>query len=42
MWAELENTVPTPEPATWTNAIQAAFSGLTICVLILAAFAVVG
>lgn len=42
MWAELENTVPAPKPATWTNAIQATLSGLVICALILAAFAVAG
>ena len=42
MWVELENTVPAPEPASWTDAIQAAFSGLLICVLILAAFAAAG
>ena len=42
MWVELENTEHTPEPATWTNAIQAALSGLVICALILAAFAAAG
>ena len=42
MWAELENAERAPKPATWTNAIQAALSGLVICVLILAAFAVAG
>ena len=42
MWVELENTEHTPEPASWTDAIQAAFSGLLICVLILAAFAAAG
>lgn len=42
MWPDLEETVRSPEPATWGHAIQAALSGLAICALILVAFAAVG
>jgi hypothetical protein len=42
MWPNLEGNLKTPEPATWANALQAAFSGLVICVMILVAFAAHG
>ncbi len=42
MWTDLEGHFRSPEPATWANALQAAFSGLVICIVILAAFAARG
>ncbi len=40
MWAELEESAALPQPATWIDTLRSAVSGLIICVLILAAFAV--
>jgi hypothetical protein len=42
MWRNPEEPVDAGEPAGWTQAIQAAFSGLLICMLILVAFAAAG
>ena len=42
MWTDLEGNFRSPEPATWANALQAAFSGLVICIVILVAFAARG
>lgn len=42
MWPDLEGAFKSPEPANWTAALQAALSGLAICVLILVAFAAAG
>ena len=42
MWRDPEEPVDAREPDGWTHAIQAAFSGLMICMLILVAFAAAG
>jgi hypothetical protein len=42
VWRDLEEPVHEPQPADWRQALQAAFSGFVICVLILAAFAAAG
>jgi hypothetical protein len=42
MWRDLEEPVDAGEPVGWAQAIQAAVSGLVICMLILVAFAAAG
>jgi hypothetical protein len=42
MWRDPEEPVDFRESDGWTSALQAAFSGLFICMLILVAFAAAG
>jgi hypothetical protein len=42
MWRDSEEPAGPGESAGWTQAIQAAVSGLMICMLILVAFAAAG